>query len=249
MSEDDKYTYPGSGGVLINSKGIREAALLDTVMNEYASAAMAGLLAEPVPPKPGYEYLRHVHTRMFEQIVPGIAGRLRDVNAQAVGTGVVYARPEYIQDSLSQLFDQLGREDYLTGLDVETFATRLADHWGDLTAIHPFRDGNTRSQSCYVTVLAERAGHPIDWRRIDVDALRTLRLRAVVGSSRPLASYLVSRLLPREAPRQSPSFAALRASYPQAATEMARRSSSAARQQQRTGRRPGRDPGSQGMEL
>lgn len=205
MSVDDKYTYPGSGGVLVNSKGIREAARLDSALNDYASAAMAELRVEPVPSQLGYEYLRHIHTRMFERIVPGIAGRLRDVNVQAIGTGVAYARPEYIQGSLSQLFDQLGREDYLTGLDAGAFATRLADRWGDLTAIHPYRDGNTRSQSFYVTVLAERAGHPIDWRRIDVDTLRMLRLRAVVGSSRPLADYLAPHLLARDALRQNPS--------------------------------------------
>ncbi|MFV0428252.1 MAG: Fic/DOC family protein [Arachnia sp.] len=234
MIEDDKYTYPGSGGVLVNSKGIQEAARLDAAMNDYASAAMAELRVEPVPTQPGYEYLRHIHTRMFERIVPGIAGRLRDVNVQAIGTGIAYARPEYIEGSLSQLFDQLGRQDYLTGLDTEAFATRLADRWGDLTAIHPYRDGNTRSQSFYVTVLAERAGHPMDWRRIDVDTLRTLRLRAVVGSSRPLADYLGPRLLGGEASRQNPSLEsgiserelrsrgggsdALRASYPRAVT-------------------------------
>ncbi|RDV43225.1 cell filamentation protein, partial [Leifsonia sp. ku-ls] len=32
MSEDDKYTYPDSGGVLVNSKGIRNAARLDAAM-------------------------------------------------------------------------------------------------------------------------------------------------------------------------------------------------------------------------
>ncbi|WP_218973401.1 Fic/DOC family protein [Actinomyces wuliandei] len=201
---------------------------LDAAMNDYASAAMAELRIEPVPPQPGYEYLRYIHTRMFERIVPGIAGRLRDVNVQAVGTGVVYARPEYIQDSLSQLFDRLGREDYLTGLDAATFATRLAERWGDLTAIHPYRDGNTRSQSFYMTVLAERAGHPVNWRRVDVDTLRALRLRAVVGNPRPLADYLVSRLLSCEPSQQTPSLEsrissfALRASYPQAATEALR---------------------------
>lgn len=206
MSVDDKYTYAGSEGVLINSKEIREESLLNAALNDYASAAMAQLRLEPVPSQPGYEYLRHIHTRMFERILPGIAGQLRDVNVQAIGTGVAYARPEYIQDSLSQLFDQLGREHYLTALDAETFASALADRWGDLTAIHPYRDGNTRSQSFYVTVLAERAGHPIDWQRIDVDTLRTLRLRAVVGSSRPLADYLAPRLLTRDTPRQNPTF-------------------------------------------
>ena len=198
MSVDDKYTYPGSGGVLVNSKGIRDASRLDAALNDYASAAMAELRVEPWPAQPDYEYLRHIHFQMFKRIVPRIAGRLRDVNVQAVGTGIAYARPEYIHDSLALLFNQLDQEDYLTGLDAPTFVSRLADRWGDLTAIHPFRDGNTRSQSFYVTILAKRAGHPIDWRRIDVDTLRMLRLRAVASSSSPLADYLQTCLLTKD---------------------------------------------------
>ncbi len=229
MSEDDKYTYPGSGGVLVNSKGIRNVARLDAAMNDYASAAMAELRTEPTPDRLDYNYLRGIHTRLFERIVPGIAGKHRDVDVQATGVGIPYCRPAYIEPELTRLFDQLGREDYLTELDADTFAARLADRWGELSAIHPYRDGNTRSQSLYVTVLAERAGHPIDWQRIDVDALRTARLHAVVGNSKPLADYLGPRLLTSDAPRQNPSLSstahissALRASYPQAATDVTR---------------------------
>ena len=230
MSEDDKYTYPDSGGVLVNSKGIRNAARLDAAMNDYASVAMAELRTEPTPDRLDYDYLRRIHTRLFERIVPGIAGKLRDVDVQATGVGIAYCRPEYIEPNLTRLFDQLDREDYLTGLDADTFAARLADRWGDLSAIHPYRDGNTRSQSLYVTVLAERAGHPIDWRRVNVDELRTARLRAVVGNTKPLADYLGASLMSSEAPRQSPSLSstagvssALHASFPQPATEATRR--------------------------
>lgn len=38
MSADDKYTYPGSGGVLINLRNITDGPTLDRLMNDYASA-------------------------------------------------------------------------------------------------------------------------------------------------------------------------------------------------------------------
>ncbi len=41
MSVDDKYTYPGSGGVLINAAGIRDHAELDEAMNDVASFVLA----------------------------------------------------------------------------------------------------------------------------------------------------------------------------------------------------------------
>ncbi|MDO4143667.1 cell filamentation protein, partial [Clavibacter michiganensis] len=80
-------------------------------------------------------------------------------------------------------------------LDVDTFTERLADRWGELSAIHPWRDGNTRSQSMYVSALAQRAGHPIDWASIDVDELRHHRLQAIAGTDRPLAGYLRAHLI------------------------------------------------------
>ena len=194
MSVDDKYTYPGSGGVLVNAAGIRDQSQLDEAMNDVASITMAEVRAERVPDRPDYEYLQSIHERMFGDLVPGIAGRIRDVDVQATGTGIPYCRPEYIDANLTTLFRKLEREDYLTGLDANTFAERLADRWGELSALHPYRDGNTRSQSTYVSAIAERAGHPIDWERVDVDELRTARLHAVAGNDRPLAEYIKTHL-------------------------------------------------------
>lgn len=198
MSVDDKYTYPGSGGVLINAAGIQDRDTLDAAMNDVSSIALAKIREEPVPARPDFEYLRSIHVRMFGDLLPNIAGKIRDVDVQATGTGIPYCRPEYIDANLSALFGKLEREDYLAGLDADTFADRLADRWGELSAIHSWRDGNTRSQSIYVAGIAERAGHPIDWERVDVDELRTARLHAVAGNDRPLAEYIRAHLLPPE---------------------------------------------------
>ncbi|MWJ87057.1 cell filamentation protein, partial [Clavibacter michiganensis subsp. michiganensis] len=130
------------------------------------------------------------------------------------GTGIPYCRPDFIEANLDTLFRKLEREDYLTGLDADTFTERLAARWGELSAIHPWRDGNTRSQSMYVAALAQRAGHPIDWARIDVDELRHHRLQAIAGTDRPLAGYLRAHLIdtaPARAPEGSAPLAAARA--------------------------------------
>ncbi len=194
MTLDDKYTYPGSGGVLVNRFGIRDADRLDQALNDYATVGWVHLRRQAPPEPPGFDYLQTIHREMFGSLLDW-AGELRETDAQATGTGIAYARPEYIPESLRSLFDKLQREDFLTGLDPATFADRLADRWGDLSAIHPFRDGNTRSQSAYVSSLAERAGHPIDWTAIDVPTLRNLRLVAVAGRHEPLAGYLRDHLV------------------------------------------------------
>ncbi|AWG01499.1 Fic/DOC family protein [Clavibacter michiganensis] len=207
MGVDDKYTYPGSGGVLINAAGITEHAVLDDAMNYVSSVALAEIRTESIPARPDLEYLRGIHVRMFGDLLPTIAGRIRDVDVQATGTGIPYCRPDFIEANLDTLFRKLQREDYLTGLEANTFTECLADRWGELSAIHPWRDGNTRSQSVYVAALAQRAGHPIDWASIDVDELRHRRLQAIAGTDRPLAVYLRAHLVDA-APTRGPEGAA-----------------------------------------
>lgn len=193
MSIDDKYTYPVSGGVLINSLGLRDAAALDEAVNRYASVELARLYRYP-PQFQGFGTLQDIHRRLFKATVPRIAGVIRDVDTGAVGTGIAYCRPTFIRSSLDDLFGTLEREDYLQDLPLEEFSSKLADRWGYLTQIHPFRDGNTRAQSVFVTLFADRAGYRLNWERIDVAALRYLRIQAVVGSVVPLADYLLEHL-------------------------------------------------------
>lgn len=193
MSVDDKYTYPGSGGVLVNHYNIRDAAKLDQALNAVASVRWAAMSREPLPERFDVAQLQAIHRRLFDEIYP-FAGQLRDVNAQAMGTGIPYARHEFIPAQARAIDDALRRDNYLRGMPHDQFVDRLAYHWGELTALHPMRDGNTRSQSAFVTQLAAAAGYRIDWERVDVDELRTVRLQAVASSERPLADYLRDRV-------------------------------------------------------
>lgn len=95
MSVDDKYTYPGSGGVLVNHLGIRDAVLLDRALNDHASIEWAQLRREPLPERFDVAELQRIHLRLFHAVYP-FAGQLRDVDAQATGTGIPYSRPEFI---------------------------------------------------------------------------------------------------------------------------------------------------------
>ncbi|SDZ55137.1 Fic/DOC family protein, partial [Herbiconiux ginsengi] len=158
-----------------------------------ASVRWAAMSREPLPERFNVAQLQAIHRRLFDEIYP-FAGRLRDVDAQAMGTGIPYSRPEFIPPQARAIDDGLRRDNYLRGMPHDQFVDRLAYHWGELTALHPMRDGNTRSQSAFVTQLAAAAGYRIDWERVDVDELRTVRLQAVASSERPLASYLRDRV-------------------------------------------------------
>jgi len=55
-------------------------------------------------------------------------------------------------------------------LPAREFAREAGVIIGDINYIHPFREGNGRTQAQYLRQLAEQAGHPLDLRRIDPKA-------------------------------------------------------------------------------
>lgn len=195
VSADDRYTIPGSGGVLRNKLGLTTREDVDWAMNHAASAEWAVIRTESVPDRLDLDHLRSVHRRLFSPVLEW-AGELRRLGdeVKAEGTSFAYARSQFFERGLTDIFGQLEREDYLRGLSADEFASKLADRWGYLTMTHPFRDGNTRTQSIYVHQVAERAGHPILWSGMDVETLRDLRLRAAAGREGPLAEYLRAHL-------------------------------------------------------
>lgn len=193
MTSPERFTYPGSWGVLRNRRGIHGAQRLDEAMNELVSVAIAGIVREGPPSTPDFTYLQGIHRRMFSELFD-FAGQRRVVAAKATGTSVTYCAPEDIGARTDRLFSELAAEDHLRGLDPEAFAEALALRWGDLSDIHPFHDGNTRSQGVFVTMLAWRAGYLLRWEDVDVEALRRCRLRAITGDCTSLRTFLRTHL-------------------------------------------------------
>ena len=60
----------------------------------------------------------------------------------------------------------LKRESYLQGLDKQKLAERLAYYIGEINAIHPFREGNGRSQRMFIELLALHNGYKLDFAKI-----------------------------------------------------------------------------------
>lgn len=197
MPHYDRYAIPGTDGVLRNKFGFTRQSDVNTAMNRAATTEWAILQLEPIPDQLDIAYLQEIHRRFFSPVIEW-AGQMRAFGDEvgAGGTNFRYADSRFYAQELERVFVELAEEDYLAGLDADEFVRKLADRWGTITFCHPFRDGNTRSQSAWVDRLATRAGHPIDWRRVNVPELREARLSAAfrVDGERVLAAYLKEHL-------------------------------------------------------
>ena len=60
-------------------------------------------------------YLQRIHIDMFGQLFDW-PGQVRDVDTAAGDTGIVYARPQFLDAALDEMFTALKRDEYLLGV-------------------------------------------------------------------------------------------------------------------------------------
>lgn len=56
-----------------------------------------------------------------------------------------FCQCDAIGSEARRVFGAIADDNYLVGLSRESFVIRLAEHWGEVNALHPFREGNTRT--------------------------------------------------------------------------------------------------------
>lgn len=105
-------------------------------------------------------HLRDIHRFLFQDIFPW-AGEFRVVNISKGNS--MFGPALHITGALTDALDKLQRENYLLGLTSKDFSARAAFYLGEINAIHPFREGNGRTQREFLRQLALHAGHPLSW--------------------------------------------------------------------------------------
>lgn len=159
MSETDPYTYPGST-VLRNKLGLTDA----TRLNRMERRLVTQRAAEGIPAG-GFDlaHLRAIHRHLFQDVYDW-AGELRTVEIAKGEHQFQFRR--FIETGMRDVHQRLTRAAFLRGLRWTDFATAAGQIMGDVNYVHPFREGNGRTQLFYLAQLAEQAGHPIDLTRL-----------------------------------------------------------------------------------
>jgi cell filamentation protein len=158
--DDDPYLIPGTN-VLRSRLGISDARRLDRVERRL----VADRIAEGAPI--GVFDLTHlsaIHYHLFQDVYDW-AGELRTVEISKGGHQFQFRR--YIQTGMHDVHRRLVRSKFLKGLYPGEFARQAGVIIGDVNYIHPFREGNGRTQAQYLKQLAFQAGHNFDLRRLD----------------------------------------------------------------------------------
>lgn len=181
----DPYCYEGTF-VLRNKAGLRTAAALEAF--ELEMTAERG--EEPLPDGDfSPAHYRAVHHHLFQDVYAW-AGQYRTARTSKGGNPFCY--PEYIEPEMIRLFARLSGDAFRPGTSFTTFVTAAAEFLGDLNAIHPFREGNGRAQLSFLHLLARRAGHILDFSRLDPPTFMRAMIASFEGDTAPLAAEIAA---------------------------------------------------------
>jgi cell filamentation protein len=182
---DDPYTDPVTG-VLRNKLGLDTPEELAAAEREITHAALILIRESPVHATYDLPHLCAIHRRIFGDIYEW-AGQIRTV---AIAKGSLFCLPQYIESSSAGIFRALRSEDSLRGLERGPFIERLTFYLGEVNAVHPFREGNGRTQRAFFEQLARDAGFTLSWQHLDAD--RNIEASAAImhGDTEPMRKML-----------------------------------------------------------
>ncbi|GAA3721183.1 hypothetical protein GCM10022399_41980 [Terrabacter ginsenosidimutans] len=164
VEDDDPYLIPGTN-VLRNLLGITDReelnqaeADLATLSNRRAVRYLKGVIGSFQP-----KHHLEVHRLLFDRVYDW-AGQVRVVYLSK-DTSEFLSGPPLI--GLQYQYEQIEADNRLHADEPrDQVLDALTQHYSELNYVHPFREGNGRTQRLIIDALAERCGYQIGWEAV-----------------------------------------------------------------------------------
>ena len=151
------YCYKGTD-VLINKLNITNDEDLFNAERELVSLRTYELNEKPLKGSFDFKYLKSIHKYLFQDVYRW-AGDIRNCN---ISKQDLFCLTEHIESFGNDVFNKLKKEKYFVDYDNETKLDKLVELFADINALHPFREGNGRSQRVFIESLAKINGINLD---------------------------------------------------------------------------------------
>jgi cell filamentation protein len=161
-SDDDPYLDPVTG-VLRNKLGLTTNVALEHAEGDLVFAALVELLEDPPPGTGDLAEWQAIHRYLFEDLYDW-AGQTRKGDFRKPEQNEPFLPWQHIAGGAEYAARELHADDDLRGMDRGRFIERLAYHYDAFNYVHPFREGNGRTQRVFWNRVARDAGWELDWR-------------------------------------------------------------------------------------
>ena len=95
--------------------------------------------------------------------------------------GTNFAKANEIEKLANACFSRLKSENYFKGQEFDEFISNIVDFYCVTNMLHPFREGNGRTQRIFISQLIRYAGYDIDFSKINTDNLMSATIHAANG--------------------------------------------------------------------
>ncbi|MET1074226.1 MAG: Fic family protein, partial [Umezawaea sp.] len=152
----------------------------------------AQLKTTTLPGRYDLPHLQAFHRHLFGDVYPW-AGEIRRADLTRTAT---FAHWAHIESYGTQVFAGLRAERFLSTLDKNQFLNRFTHFYAEVNALHPFREGNGRTQRAFFRQLALAAGHRIDFSLLDPSEYNEACRTSMSGPTAPLHALFETALVP-----------------------------------------------------
>lgn len=185
------YCYPDSN-VLKNKLDIRDDDELTEAERRLAKYRAEELFNSPIRGKFDFDHLRAIHRYLFQDIYDW-AGAIRTVD---IAKGNLFCRQFAIQAEADRIFGELKAEKYLSNLSAGIFVKRLAYYFSKINALHPFREGNGRTQREFIRQLAFQNNYFLSYAGITKDEMISASIASFKLDYAPMEQLILGHLRP-----------------------------------------------------
>ncbi|MBR5357801.1 MAG: Fic family protein [Clostridiales bacterium] len=168
---------------LINKFGIKDEKKLSQMETLITTAKCKELEIKPINGDFGFDHYKSIHKYIFDDLYDW-AGEVRTVSISKKGT--VFTLPESIDTLADRIFTGLQKANCYIGYDDDHYLDSIVEFYCNTNMLHPFREGNGRTQRVFLTQLIRHSGHDINFSTIDTDEL----MIATIQSANGVVDYL-----------------------------------------------------------
>ena len=169
--------YEGTS-CLINKLGVKDDKKLKEFEAAVTLAKASELEKEPILNAFEVAHYKAIHKFLFEDIYEW-AGEYRTINMSKKGTS--FADAEKIPELMEACFKRLKDNDLFRNNSFDEFVENIVDFYQVTNMIHPFREGNGRTQRLFITQLIRHNGYDINFSDVDSDELMIATIQAANG--------------------------------------------------------------------
>ena len=183
----NKYTLPN--GTLKNKLGITDQEKLNKAERAITFDAEGSI------PKFSLDFngLKKIHHHLFQDVYEW-AGQSRMSTLQKDRDTPAFTPPALIERQAHKIFTELKDKNNLQNLDKDSFSKEVAYLFGHINNLHPFREGNGRTQRIFIKEVAKQAGYEIDFSQTTKERMIQASIEFNQGKPKKMEEIFIEAL-------------------------------------------------------